>query len=103
MSQSRRTQDKIIEDEINEELDEVMVLNGLEYFNASSNSPRNTASTSKVDRKGWGRSLKGAEIARWMEKSFRDWWMVNKGNNFNKKGVNLGIDLLRAGDDQGGH
>ena len=83
------------------EVDEVMILDGLEFFNASSNSPSNTVSTSKVDRKGWGRSLKGAGISRWMEKGFKEWWMVNKGNNFIKKGVNMGINILRAGDDQG--
>jgi len=94
---SRTTQN-----ELNEE-DEVLVLDSLEFFYASHSLPQNIDSTPRVDRKGWGWSLKGAGISRWMEKGFRDWWMVNKGNNFIKKGVNMGINILRAGDDQGDH
>ena len=103
LPQSRRIQDELNNDVINEEIDEVMVLDSLEYFNTSFNSPRNTASALKVDRKGWGRSLMDAGISQWMEKGLREWWMVVKENNFIKKGVNMRIDLLRAGDDQGDH
>jgi hypothetical protein len=41
---------------------------------------------------------------QWMENGVRAWWMLNKNNNLIKKGVkgvNMGIDLLCAGDNQG--
>jgi hypothetical protein len=80
--------------------DEVLALDSLQFYDATSTStlqPNNGA----IDRAGWGRSLLGPGLDRWMDKGIRSWWMVNKDNSIVKKGLKMGQSLLRAVNDQG--
>ena len=66
--------------------DDVLVLDGLEFFQATLAHLQKRDNTTTIDKKGWGRILMGSGWTQWMEKVVRAWWIVNKNNNLIKKG-----------------
>ena len=52
--------------------EEVMALNSLQFFEVTATSTIQPTRT-KIDRAGWGRSLLGPGLDKWMDKGIRSW------------------------------